>query len=167
MKYIKTIILLIILCVLFTGCEVAGGHKNTTGSTKYKDSEVGLNCTNTTTTEKATIATNMDFLFNSKGGYQMEVYTKIVAKYNSTISDEDYKKVVQNVDASQCIWGNDCLKDHLELGITTMGFDTVIDRNGDTVTITSTQLVGSGYKAEQSDIDLAKSSYEAEGFTCN
>ena len=165
MKYLKTICLITVLLLLLTGCGV-GGHKNTTGSTRYSDSEVSLNCVNVTENEKSTVTTYIDILFNTKSGYQMESYTKISAKYKSTLTDEDYKKALDSLNSIKCI-NEDCSASHLELGITALGFDTVVDRGQDTLVMTGYNLVGSGYEATQSDVDLAKSSYESEGFTCS
>lgn len=167
MKYIKSLCFIGIICLLLTGCGLAGGHKNTTGSTIYTDSDVTLNCTNTNTSENRTLTTYVDVLFNTTRGYQAEQHFKLVAKYNETISDEKYKEILKEVDASQCLFASDCKDDHLELGLTTLGFNTVVDRNGDTIQITFYKANGQGFKANQTDIDLVKKTYEGENFTCN
>ena len=167
MKYLKTICLIAVICILLTGCG-AGGHQNTTGSTKYTGSDVGLNCKNVTRNENSTVTTYIDFLFNTKDGYQMELYSKVIAKYDSQITDETYKKNIDAIASIKCINDeNACKGSHLDLGITSLGFDTIVDRLSDTIEITYYNPVGKGYKAEQSDIDLAKSTYENLDYTCN
>lgn len=158
-------IFVIMLCALFITACSTGVHKNTTGIGGYKDSDITFNCTYNETTDKGEMETYIDFLFNVDN-YQMKQYSKIVLKYYNGVTDEDYKKIVDDANSLECVT-NTCTDPHLELGITDYGWDTVIDRYSDRVEIKYHSISGMGQKATKNDIKDTKKQLEGSGFTCN
>jgi hypothetical protein len=148
----------------FTG---ALSHKNTTGSSKYKDSDVTYNCSyEETTSTGAKAVYNTDLLFNHEG-YQLYAYTKIEVTATKDITDEQYATLVKGANSSKCVLNaNECKASHLELGITKYGWDTVIDRSGKKVTITYYGVYGKGYKATKSDEEKSVKTYTDQGYKC-
>ena len=113
------------------------------------------------------MTTYVDVLYNTSRGNQAEQYFKVVTKYNQPITDEKYKEIVKGIDATKCLFGDDCKDSHLELGLTTLGFDTVINRTTDTIEVTFYKENGKGYTAKQSDKDQVKKTYMDQNFECN
>ena len=152
------VVLLFILVGLF-----GGGHKNTTGSNKYKASDVSLNCHY----NKDNAEIYIDVLYNYEN-YQAAMFFKTINTSSTEITDEKYKTYIDQLKSPACVLGDiDCTASHLELGITSFGFDTVIDRSSKSVTATYYTLSGKNVEATSSDKEDVKKELVNQGFECN
>jgi len=172
-KIIKiALIAVVIVVVLFLlkGCfSVLGGHKNTTGSSEYKAKDVDLNCSYEKTDSERKVTAHIDALFDYKNGsstYALKQYSKMVYDYTNGLTNEAYKKFIESVDATACWEADKCEKNHIDLGLSKLGYDTIIERNGNQITMTFYNLVGIGQKATKDDKDAFIKEYESNGFKC-
>ena len=170
---------IIIGCIIFGlfgkgGSSGGGGglfssHKNNTGG-DYSASDVSLNCTLSKETDKGSGTMYADILFNYKG-YAMQSYFKVVSEYKSLTDEEYYSWVDTNYgNSAECLVdnvdGNKCHKDHLDLGITSDGWDTVIDRKGTKITTTYKSVLSANQTATDEEQAKFKTELEKQGFTC-
>ena len=157
------ILIFIIFKLLSSG---TGGHKNTTGSTKYKDSDVALNCQREEKDSESTKTMYLDFVLNYGDGttYQAAQFTKYVETHKETLTDDEYKELVDKVRIS--LYDVDYTKSHIEFDLSTFGFDTVIDRNGNTVEVTGYSVFGAGEKGTNNTKNTLKEEFEEQGYTC-
>ncbi len=157
------ILMFIIFKLLSSG---TGGHKNTTGSTKYKDSDVALNCQREEKDSESTKTMYLDFVLNYGDGttYQAAQFTKYVETHKETLTDDEYKELVDKVRIS--LYDVDYTKSHIEFDLSTFGFDTVIDRNGNTVEVTGYSVFGAGEKGTNNTKNTLKEEFEEQGYTC-
>jgi hypothetical protein len=157
------ILIFIIFKLLSSG---TGGHKNTTGSTKYKDSDVALNCQREEKDSESTKTMYLDFVLNYDDGttYQAAQFTKYVETHKETLTDDEYKELVDKVRIS--LYDVDYTKSHIEFDLSTFGFDTVIDRNGNTVEVTGYSVFGAGEKGTNNTKNTLKEEFEEQGYTC-
>ena len=160
MKKVLWVICVILVCFVLTGCGSTVVHKNTTGIEGYTGSDIDFSCEKITSND----ATNIDFLFNYDG-YQMVQYMKLVLNYGDGVTDEDYKKLMDNLNSMECLNG-ECTGSHLELGITSLGWDTVVDRSPYSITIKSRTITGKDQLAADSDIKQIKQKYIKDGYAC-
>lgn len=160
------IIVLVIIFAIF-GLNKSG-HKNTTGSSKYSDSEVDLNCISDLSEGNKIDIMYVDILSDYEG-YQLVTYFKIVLGYNdgTRITDEKYKKILESSYPAVNLSKDDYSKNYIELGATTYGFDTTVTRSENEVVFIANRPAGMGFTATKDDIKLAKETYEKAGFICN
>jgi len=182
------LLIVVLLAVLLVGAGTAyyflvlkkgntsGSGSNTSNSNTsttigdYKESDVGLRCTMSKTTEKGTATMTVELLYNYKN-YAMQAYTKVVTNFNSLTDEEYYEYIDDNYgETTECLIDNTdgkaCHKDHLELGITDDGMNTVIDRKGKTITTTFNKAFSIDQQATEEDKTNMKSAMEAQGFVC-
>lgn len=157
------ILMFIIFKLLSSG---TGGHKNTTGSTKYKDSDVALNCQREEKDSESTKTMYLDFVLNYGDGtsYQAAQFTKYVETHKETLTDDEYKELVDKVRIS--LYDVDYTKSHIEFDLSAFGFDTVIDRNGNTVEVAGYSVYGAGKKGTNNTKNTLKEEFEEQGYTC-
>lgn len=152
---------------------IINSHKNNTGSTEYKGSDVDYNCSFEQENDKNTLKSYSDIIFNykTKGSngeqynYQAVIYNKMIIEYKNGLTDEAYKEFVESLESIFCI-DADCTANHLELPLTTLGMDTVVDRNGNKIVITYHNFRGLGATATKEDMKMVKDEYEKQGFVC-
>ncbi len=175
----SSIIAVIVLLFLFRACGEVGkskDHSNTTGLSNYKDSDVDMNCVRKSDEDSSAATYYADFLFNHKNAdkdsdklnnYQLYIYNKIFVDYKKNLSDEEYREFIKSLNSLGCINDNDCKEDHLELGVTDLGSDTVIDRKDNKLEITFIVVHEQNKKASKNDIEKMKKNYEAQGYECH
>ena len=159
--------IVVILLLLFKGSSKSG--KNTTGSSEYKASDVAFSCSYVSEGENAISTTYTDFIFNYKSSqytYQLKQYYKMVIEYKKTLTDEMYKEFIKELNSIDCLDAGSCTESHLELSITDFGWDTVVDRKGNTIEVTFNNTYGMGSTASKDDIKETKANFESEGYTC-
>ena len=161
---IPAVIILILVSFFITSC--IGGHKNTTGRNDYRTSKIGLNCYFEKKDDIRTTKTYADFTFNTKSNYKAVVYYKIFYIYKEKISDEKYLDMMWQLDSLECQNGDTCTKDHIKLGFTTFGMDTIADRKEKEVTFTYYKEFGQGEKASKKFIKKTKEEYIKNGYKC-
>ena len=140
------VIIIVVVIVLkgFNSSSVLGSNKNTTGSTEYNSSDVDNNCTYEYSTEDKNMKIYSDFIFNykttesngSQNNYQLKIYSTMVVEYENGLTDSKYKDFVDTFDSLVCLNSDECTGNHLELGVTNTGWDTVIDRIGNKIEVT-------------------------------
>jgi len=166
--------LIIIGCIIFGlfgkgGSSGGGGgifnsHANNTGL-DYKASDVSLNCVNEQSSDKGSIKIYSDILFDYKG-YQVQQFNKFVANYKE-LTDEDYFEIVKGYGSSECLLDEEaCKKDHVDLSMSSLGWDTKVDRKGNTVTVTSYNIYGKGATASSTEKKEFQEQLEKAGYTC-
>ena len=171
------IIVIVIILIIFNNYSVFGSNNNTTGSTEYKGSDVDFNCTYEYTNGDLKIIVYSDFIFNYKteaesgeeNNYQLIRYDKVIVEYENGLTDDEYKDFVDALEATECFdYGNEdiCTESHLELTVTSMGWDTVIDRIGNRIEMTYNNWYGMGRTATSEDIREVKEQYESDGYIC-
>lgn len=137
----------------FNNFSVLDSNENTTGSIEYKVSDVDYNCTLEYTNEDRKMKVYSDFIFNYKTtsesvkqyNYQLKIYSKMIAEYESGLTDSKYKDFVDLFESLECLDSSDEEKyteSHLELGLTNTGLDTVIDRIGNKIEVTYYKIYG-------------------------
>lgn len=162
-KIIIPAVIVLIIILLITSC--VGGHKNTTGRNDYRASKVRLNCYYEKKDDIRTTKTSADFIFNTKE-YKAVVYYKTVFIYKEKISDEKYEDMMWQLDSLECQNGDTCKKDHIRLGVTNYGLDTIADRKGKEVILTYYKEFGQGEKASKKFIEKTKKEYIKNGYKC-
>ncbi len=158
-KRIKVILFLLVI-ILLSGCG-----KNIDESV-YKASDVSFSCTYEESNEIKTIKRVADFVFNTKDKYKARVYFKTIYTYQETISDEKYQEIIGQLDSPQCVPDHPCTDNHLQLGVTALGSNTLLDRKDNTIEITYYKSYGENQKATQDFIESTKKEYSKNGFTC-
>ena len=164
--------ILVLVKVLGGGSSVGlGGGKNTTGISGYSGSDVTYNCVSETKKSDSTVTEYIDLVFNYKSGstvYQLKQYGKIVIKTTSAITDAKYAEYVGKLNATDCAFNSKaCSGSHLELGITSLGWDTVVDRKSNSIEFTYYTLTGKGLTASKSEMKEVKAKYESEDYKCS
>ena len=119
---------------------------------------------------KKTIIFEGTFNYKDDDGstYQLSEHNKLVIEYtNNGLTDSKYNSYMNETFGSYCMI-NDvyCTSNHVKLKTTSLGYDTVIDRNNNKITITYNKYMGLGYSASESYKNSIISGYEKEGFTC-
>lgn len=170
-------VILIIFFVIkgFSGSSLSRGSKNTTGSTEYKDSDVDYNCTYEDTNDESTLKLYSDLIFNYKTtgdsgktyNYQLKKYNKIIIEYKKELTDSLYKEYIDSLSSIDCIGTNKCTGDHLELSISALGYNTVIDRTGNKIIVTYYRIQGLNATATKDDIKDVMEQLKKGGYTCN
>lgn len=159
---------------LFTNSSIINGHKNTTGSTDYKGSDVDYNCVYEITkgNDKGTMYS--DIIFNFKSGkynYQIKEYRKTVYEYANGVTDSKYKEIVDSLNATECLsigtTDKKCTGDHLDIGLTSNGWNTIVDRTSNKIVITSYNAYGLGQTASAEDKKDFIDNFIKSGYTCN
>ena len=95
----------------------------------------------------------------------------IIEYKNGIVSDDNYNSTIKELNSLKCSTNldgtNSCTnKTHLDLGITSLGWDTIVDRKSNKIEITFNNPSGIGKKASKSDMDIVLSSYKNTGFKC-
>lgn len=145
-------------------------HSNTTGLSEYSASDVDLNCVRKKNEKNGSITIYSDFLFNYNTGinYHHKIYNKIVTEYTNGLTEEKYKEFIKSLNSSKCNYDiSNCMKDHLELELTSLGWDTKVDRIGNTIETTFYEISGSNRTATNNEIKKTKTTYEKAGFSCH
>ena len=70
------------------------------------------------------------------------------------------------LDSLECQNGDACTKDHIKLGVTTFGMDTIADRKEKEVSFTYYKEFGKGEKASKKFIKKTKEEYIKNGYKC-
>jgi len=170
------IILIITIFITLKGfSNDLGSAKNTTGLDEYKNSDVDYNCKYESSDEDTKLKIYLDFLYNyetdgnngKKYLYQLKTYTKVIKEYKNGLTNALYMDFVDSFNSLKCIYPEDCTNNHLELGLTNKGFNTVIDRNGNKIEVTYYAIYGMGIKATKKDMKEIKQQYEQDGYICN
>ena len=119
---------------------------------------------------KKTIIFEGTFNYKDDDGstYQLSEHNKLVIEYtNNGLTDSKYNSYMNETFGSYCMINDvDCTSNHVKLKTTSLGYDTVIDRNNNKITITYNKYMGLGYSASESYKNSIISGYEKEGFTC-
>ena len=172
------VVLLTFIPKIFNNSLKTSKAKNTTGLTVYTDSDVDNNCTYEQTEDNKKIKLYLDLIFNYKSksnsgnqiNYQLRLYSKEIIEYENGLTDNEYKEFINSLDSMKCIsfQGDDvCTEDHLELGITETGWDTVVDRKGNKIEMTYYNIYGTGKTATEKEIKETLERYENNGYICN
>ncbi len=158
------LVVLVIVAILIKNGILFSKHRNTTGSSEYKGSEVKLNCTASESENGKTITHYMDLLTGN--GYK--IYNKMVIAYDSGITDKIYLDFIKNIDLTTCLSKEEecAASNHLELGLTNIGFDTIVDRSGDKIEVTFYVVGGVNQTSTDDDIKELKRQFEKEGYSC-
>ena len=119
---------------------------------------------------KKTIIFEGTFNYKADDGstYQLSEHNKLVIEYtNNGLTDSKYNSYMNETFGSYCMINDvDCTSNHVKLKTTSLGYDTVIDRNDNKITITYNKYMGLGYSASESYKNSIISGYKKEGFTC-
>lgn len=119
---------------------------------------------------KKTIIFEGTFNYKNDDGstYQLSEHNKLVIEYaDNGLTDSKYNSYMKETFGSYCMINDvDCTSNHVKLKTTSLGYDTVIDRNDNKITITYNRYEGLGYSASKSDKNSIISGYKKEGFTC-
>lgn len=119
---------------------------------------------------KKTIIFEGTFNYKDDDGstYQLSEHNKLVIEYtNNGLTDSKYNSYMNETFGSYCMINDvDCTSNHVKLKTTSLGYDTVIDRNDNKITITYNKYMGLGYSASESYKNSIISGYKKEGFTC-
>lgn len=119
---------------------------------------------------KKTIIFEGTFNYKADDGstYQLSEHNKLVIEYtNNGLTDSEYNSYMNETFGSYCMINDvDCTSNHVKLKTTSLGYDTVIDRNDNKITITYNKYMGLGYSASESYKNSIISGYKKEGFTC-
>lgn len=142
-----------------------GNHVNNT-NLNYKAEDVDLNCVMDLVKENRTSKLYVDIIFDYEGAYQAAIFNRVYSVFNNEITDEEYKEHVSKFSSIYCIREDSCKENHLDLGITSYGKETTIDRNGKELTTTYIEYRGIGGAATEEGKEAIKSSYEKVGYTC-
>lgn len=149
-------------------------HKNNTGSTEYSYKDVDLNCIYKSDDGSKNVTIYSDFLFNYKSpgeksyNYQAMIFNKKINTYHNGLTNEIYEDFIDKLFSTYCggFSAIDCTKDHIEFGITDLGWDTIVDRKGNKIVVTYFNVHGLGKTATKKDIKDIKKSYEDEEYKC-
>lgn len=164
--------IIVILIIIFSSLFIKGNHKNNTGSSEYNSKDVDLNCTYTSDDKTVIIYSDLIFNYKSTGkesyNYLLKKYNKRIDNYPDGLTDEKYNNFINKNFSAYCggFTGIDCKSSHLELGITDLGWDTIVDRTRDKIIITYSNIYGIGQTATKEDISEIKKTYEEENFKC-
>lgn len=124
----------------------------------------------TCTMEQSMFGTKADaeikISFN-KDGYAVRTDSKISADMGNNATDTMYESFVKSISYSYYSKNKGNLSNNLELGHTSLGDDTKIERNGSNIVVTATRTEGKGEEATQAEIDASIKMAEATGYTCN
>ncbi len=161
-KEIKGIVLLLIVLLV---CGCGGTHKNTTGRKDYSASRVALNCYYEDASDVKTTKTYADFIFNTKE-YKTIIYYKVEYTYKEKVTDAKYKEIMDQIGTVMCVETDACKKDHVELGTTVYGFETIVDRKENQVIITYYKNYGEKNKVSDNFIEKTKKEYIKNGYKC-
>ena len=163
---IAVLVVIILLIVLLSGSGGSladGKHTNNTGG-DYKAKDVSLNCSYSFSDEKYKLNLYVDYLFDYNK-YKMYEFGKAEYIYNN-LTDEEYEKFTNDEGGLTCMVDDECKKDHIEVGVGNHGLGTVIDRKGNTITLTYYKPTGIGQKATKSDVESMKKQLENDGMNC-
>lgn len=166
---IVVVIVGILLIKGFGGSSTLGGHKNTTGLSDYKDSDVDNNCVYIGTYDDGKTTIYVDILFNYKSGtnnYQVKTYYKVIEEFSNGLTDKQYEKYVKSLNSINCLL-DECTASHLELDVSKFGSDTIVDRKGNRIEITANEPAGMGATATKNDKEEFIKDFKDQGFKCN
>ncbi len=163
---------------IFNISSVISTHKNTTGLSEYSGLDVDYNCVYEYTKNNDKMKEYSDIIFNYKSdrkdgkqnNYQVKVYSKMILEYGNGLTNSKYKEVIDSFNSLECVSLNEdnkCTGDHLELGITESGWNTVVDRIGNKIEITYYNIYGLGQTATEKDKNELIEQYKNKGYICN
>lgn len=162
----------------FSNFSILGTKENTTGSTEYKGADVDYNCMYEYTDEIKKVKIYSDLIFNYKStgddgkqnNYQLKIYNKMLLEFeNGVLTDSKYKDIVDSFESMECLGLENeekCAKNHIELGMTNSGWNTVIDRTGNKIEVTYYNIYGMGATATKEDMKEIKEKYEKIDYIC-
>ena len=123
--------------------------------------------------DKNSVKSYSDIIFNykTKGSsgqqynYQAYIFNKMIIEYGDGLTDEEYKEFVDTLNSINCI-DSDCTGNHLVLDISSLGYNTIVDRTVNKIVVTSYKFSGLGVTATKEDMKILKDEYEKQGFVC-
>ena len=89
----------------------------------------------------------------------------MIMEYGDGLTDEAYKEFVDALNSINC-FDSDCTGNHLVLDISSLGYNTIVDRTGNKIVVTSYKPLGLGITATKEDMNVLKDEYEKQGFVC-
>lgn len=112
----------------------------------------------------ADVETKLSF---NKNNYGAIMENKISVDMGDKASDSLYESVVKSISYSYYLSNKDNITNSMNMGHTTFGDDTKIERNGSKIVISSVEQDGEGEEVTQEEIDALVKSMESSGYTCN
>ena len=173
MKKLFIFVFATVLVLGLSGCGKSNDYEGTF-SNAYEVSDIDYRCEVTTLENGGEAKDTIDLLFDFKN-YQLKAYHKIVATFKEGLTDEKYEEFVSNLNVLDCIEfgktiADKCKASHLEFGSTSLGFDTVVDRKGNSIELLYHQDSGSysyGHqKLTDSEIEEVLNQLKGSGYTC-
>ncbi len=153
------VVLLIIIVIIAIGILLS----------KLVGSNTDYTCTKSSTEGNIKMNITLKGTFNSKNdsgtSYKLIENNKLVIEDTDGLTDSKYEKYVTGI-FSDCSYDKDCTGNHVKLGLTSLGFDTVIDRSGNKITITYKTYIGAGYNASKSYKKSVINDYIKDDYTC-
>ena len=139
---------------------------------KSGSSNADYTCTMSETKDDIKITSIFKGNFNSKeesgSVYQLIENDKIIIDYTKDdLTDSKYESYMQKTFGSYCMIRNiDCTSSHVELTTSSLGFDTIIDRNDNKIVITYNRYIGLGGTVSKSYKNSVINSYKKDGYSC-
>ncbi len=138
---------------------------------KKGSSNVDYTCTMTNAKDNInqtlTIKGTFDYKDSSGTIYQLYESNELVAEYTNGLTDSEYTNFTNKTFGTYCKLDNvDCSSSHFKLISSSLGFDTVVDRNNNKIVITYIKYMGMGSTISKSEKDSLIDSYKQSGMTC-
>ena len=138
---------------------------------KKGSSNVDYTCTMTNAKDNInqtlTIKGTFDYKDSSGTIYQLYESNELVAEYTNGLTDSEYTNFTNKTFGTYCKLDNvDCSSSHFKLTSSSLGFDTVVDRNNNKIVITYIKYMGIGSTISKSEKDSLIDSYKQSGMTC-
>lgn len=138
---------------------------------KKGSSNVDYTCTMTNAKDNInqtlTIKGTFDYKDSSGTIYQLYESNELVAEYTNGLTDSEYTNFTNKTFGTYCKLDNvDCSSNHFKLISSSLGFDTVVDRNDNKIVITYIKYMGMGSTISKSEKDSLIDSYKQSGMTC-
>ncbi len=159
-RKISTLVLLFLITLVITGCkskDLLSSHENTTGSKKYKGSDVAYNCV---IKDSKKGNTNIDVLFNYDNYANVTYYKKM----KKNVSDYDFSTFMKML-LPKCREVA-CVEKYYELGKTTFGEETAVRRQGNNLIVTSKVVEGKNKKLTKAEQDKFIKELKKDGAEC-
>ena len=145
-------------------------HKNNVGVENYKDKDVDMNCEMHPGNGYAYTDVLLDYKVEG-GSYEAIAFNLIVREFPDGVTDDDWDSIIDTINIIECdksFGSKNCtVEKHLEVGITSIGFDTTLDRKDKSVEIFSYQPYGQNIKSSSKTLESIKTSYEDQVYTCH
>lgn len=158
-----------IAVILILKFFVFGVHKNTTGLSNYRATNVDLNCTYSHNEGDTDISMYSDFIYNYQKNYKLAIYNRMVIKYQNGLTDDKVTEIINKLNNLNCtIDGNNdfCVSNRLNFDSSSFGWSYVTDEANNTLTVIFYNYYGFGKKITASDKEQIKTHYKNEGYIC-